>query len=167
MHAVTQAALHLYNDYDRVPIPITKTGTESGSQQQKPEHPILQLRARLPLLMQNMALRAAGMSVCGPVVYAIFIRRTAWDWSLSVAKIIWDVPNSQLSFIPPYHYSIIIRSLTSGFFLIALWEFSNSLFSAYVAGEPLKKDQPLTSESRDPIGTSLLGLQAKREVAKV
>ncbi|KAL6714877.1 hypothetical protein ACLMJK_007137 [Lecanora helva] len=50
--------------------------------------------------------------------------------------------------------------------LLTLWEFSNRLFGVYVAQEPLKKGQPLTSESKDPNGTLLIGLQVKREVLR-
>ena len=51
--------------------------------------------------------------------------------------------------------------------LLCIWEFSNAVFSAYVAQEPLKKDQPLTNDSRDPNGSLLNGLRSKKEIAKV
>lgn len=168
MLAGLQSILHLYYDYDQVVLPTTTNNTESVPEQNlKKQSPVLQVRDDLPSLGRNIFLRAVGMSIFGPVLYALFIRSTAWKCSLYIAELLWDVPNSRLSYIPPYHISLIIRSFTSGSLLLTLWEVSNKVFSVYVAQEPLKKGQPLTSESKDPNGTLLIGLQSKREVAMV
>jgi nucleoporin NDC1 len=61
--------------------------------------------------------------------------------------------------------------------MIFLWELSNAVFTLYVAQPPLKKDNPLTSEtkdnagsyvtkSQDPNGSLLNGLKSKKEVPK-
>lgn len=168
MLATLQSLLHLYYDYDRVTLPPTHTKTAPTTEQpQKEEHPFATIKASLPRLAQKIGLRAAGMSILGPIVYALFIRRTAWSCSLWVAELLWDVPGSRLSYIPPYHISLILRSLSSGFLLIALWESSNALFGAYVAQEPIKKDLPFTSEAKDPNGALLNGLKSRRETLRV
>lgn len=46
------------------------------------------------------------------------------------------------------------------------WETTSFFFSTLLAQEPLKKDQPLSTASRDPNGTLLTGLKAKRNVVK-
>ena len=166
MLAVLQSAIHLYFDYDRVTLPLTKAKDKSIEVPKK-EHPIMQVRASLPLLVRDVAIRSICMSIFEPLIYALFIRNTAWSCSLYFAELLWDVPASQLSYIPPYHISLIIRSLTSGTLLIALWELSNTLFVAYVAQEPLKKEQPLTSGSKDPNGSLLNGIKSKRDVTRV
>ena len=168
MLAALQSAIHLYYDYDKIALPVTSTKTESDLEQTpKAQSPALKLKDNLPLLGRNIFVRAACMSIFGPILYALFIRSVAWRSSLYIAALLWDVPNSRLSYIPPYHISLILRSFISGSLLLTLWEISNKVFSAYVAQEPLKKGQPLTSESKDPNGSLLMGLQGKKEVARV
>lgn len=165
-----QSCLHLYYDYDRVHLPVTKTQPE-GASDQLPHivvPPLAQLRARLPFLMQRAIPRALLIIVLGPIVYSLFIRRMAWSWSMFFAKLFWNIhKSSEPPKMPPYHISILFRSITSSFLLIVLWEISNATFEAYVAQEPLKMDRPLTADSRDPNGSLLTGLQAKREVPRV
>jgi nucleoporin NDC1 len=168
MLAVLQSGVHLYFNYDGITIPSTNTKPELSTEQpQKKEDPISKVRASLPLLAQNIGLRSVCMSIFGPMMYALFVRRTAWSCSLYFATLLWELPASQLSYIPPYHISLIIRSLTSGLLLVTLWESANALFGAYVAQEPLKKEQPFTSHSKDPNGSLLNGLKGKKEVMRV
>ena len=168
MLAVLQSGLHLYYNYDSVTLPVTqaKINTNSG-QPPKREHPIFQIRATIPDLTREIIIRATGMAILGPIAYALFIRRAAWSCSLYFAALLWDVPPSQLSYIPPYHYSLVLRSAASSGLLIALWEFANAIFSAYLTQEPMKREQPLTSASKDPNASLLNGLKAKREVIRV
>lgn len=168
--ALMQSCLHLYYDYDRVHLPITNTKPESASDQgpHVVVPPLVQLRARLPLLLQRAIPRALLIIVLGPIVYSLFVRRMAWSWSMFFAKMFWNVPkSSDPPKIPPYHISILVRSVTSSFLLILLWEISNATFEAYVAQEPLKMDRPVTADSRDPNGSLLTGLKAKKDVPRV
>ena len=125
------------------------------------------MKALLPSLIKRICIYAAGMAILGPLVYALFLRQAAWSCSLYFAALLWDVPASQLSYIPPYHYSLIFRSLFSSGLLSTLWEFSNAIFSAYLTQEPMKREQPLTSDSKDPNASLLNGLKAKRETIRV
>lgn len=165
MLATLQSGLHLYYNYDSVTLPVTqaKTDVKSG-QPPKQDYPLFRMKALLPSLSREIGIRALGMAILGPIIYTLFIRRAAWSCSLYLAALLWDVPASQLSYIPPYHYSIILHSLTSSALLTTLWEFSNAIFSAYLAQEPTKREQPLTSDSKDPNASLLNGLSAKREV---
>ena len=168
--ALLQAFLHLYYDYDRLFLPITSRKGEKhpGQRAHIVEAPIEQLKTTAVSLVQRAAVRSTLIGLSGPFIYAIFIRRAAWSWALSLARILWDLPAAaELAYLPPYHISLILRSLVSSFLLIFLWESSNAIFSAFVAQEPLKNGQPLTYESKDPNGSLLNGLQAKKEVIKV
>ena len=168
MLAILQSGLHLYYNYDSVTLPVTQVKTNTISEQPpKQGHPIVQMKALLLGRAWGIPYRAGGMAILGPIAYALFIRRLAWNCSLYFAALLWDVPASQLSYIPPYHYSLIIRSLTSGLLLITLWEFSNAAFSAYLIQEPMKREEPLTSISNDPNASLLNGLKAKREIIRV
>lgn len=167
--ALLQTFLHLYYDYDSVYLPDYK---KHGSAHQQRSvivlAPRIQLQLIAPSLIQKVAIRSVLVSLVGPFVYAMFVRKTAWNWTLALARIVWDMPAAaEMSYIPPYHISLIIRCMGSSFLLILLWESSNAIFSAHVAQEPLKNGAPLTDQSKDPNGTLLNGLKSSKEIIKV
>ncbi len=105
------------------------------------------------------------MAVCGPFIYGIFIRRYAWDISFRVASTIWDIPaTGDLSYIPPYHISLIARSFLASFLLLSLWQSSNLIFTVFLRQAPTKHGLPLTDASGDPNGSLLKGLAGKKEL---
>lgn len=170
MQALVQAFLHLYFDYDRVFLPTVsiKVKNRSTDRAHNVPAPIAQLKIAASSLVQHVLLRAVLVGISAPFIYAIFIRRTAWRWALFIARMLWDMPASvDPSYMPPYHISLLLRSLGSSFLLILLWESSNTIFNAFLAQEPLKDGHPLTDESRDANGTLLNGLKARKEVVKV
>ncbi len=119
-------------------------------------------------MLQAAVILSMSMIVTGPVIYSLVIRETAWNWTLFFAKLLWKLPrSSNPPDVPPYHISLILRSVFAGFLLVLLWEVSNVVFGAYVAQEPLKKGHPLTDDSKDPNGSLLTGLKAKKDVPKV
>ena len=127
-----------------------------------------QLQASALFLLRQALFRSVIMSVVGPFVYTLFLRSTAWNWMLSLARLFWDMPAVvEMSFMPPYHISLLTRAFVASFFLIVLWESSNAIFGAFLAQEPLKKGIPLTDASQDPNRTLLNGLRANKGVVKV
>jgi nucleoporin NDC1 len=60
----------------------------------------------------------------------------------------------------------MLRSAVSGGFLVFLWQTTNLFFSTFISKEPLKRGQPLTADTKDPTGSLLDGLKAKKEVVK-
>ncbi|KAI9788830.1 MAG: hypothetical protein M1835_002054 [Candelina submexicana] len=167
--AGVQSYAHLVFDYDRVHLPINQNKPGSASEQ-RPHivvPPLVQIRASLPHLFQAALIRSMSMIILGPLIYSLFIRNTAWNWTLFFAKLLWRLPqSSNPPTVPPYHISLILRSVFAAFLLVLLWEISNAVFGAYVAQEPLKKGHPLTDDSRDPNGSLLTGLKARKEVPK-
>ena len=130
--------------------------------------PMDELKSRIPSLLRAIGLQTVSIATVGPIIYALFIRRRAWKMSMFVAKLFWDVaPAAELSYLPPYHISLIWRSMTSGFLLVLLWQSSNTIFSAYFTQEPLKKGQPLTAESSVPNEALIDGLRSAKEVNRV
>ena len=178
--AAAQSICHVYYDYDNVPLPIA-TPLEDRLPQHSPD---LQtwLSARRDIMKpmfawdpanpaksvpKNIVLRTLAICVSAPFLYGFFIRRTAWDWSYTFASLLSDVPASQLSFMPPHYPSLVYRSITAGVLLTFLWQSSNALFAAYVARPPIKKGQPLSTDSKDTNGTLLNGLRSKKHIANV
>ena len=169
--ALMQTCIHLFYDYDRVFLPYEETHSETLANG-RPRHlvsPMELLKVKLPQQAQASFLRCLSMTVLGPLIYSAFLRRIAWRWTLSFAEKIWTLPRSSSipPSIPPYHISLIFRSVISGYMLVMLWEISSLAFGLYTVQEPLKRGRPLTDFSRDPNGTLLIGLNSKRELPRV
>lgn len=167
-----QTCWHLYYDYDLVVLPIQESHSETtpdGKLQVTTPSPEEQLKSKLPRRAERTFLRSLCMVIVGPLIYQLFLRRMVWEWTMLFAVRIWTLPRS--SSIPPtvlpYHISVILRTVTSSYMLLMLWEISILSFGIYVAQEPLKRDKPLTDYSRDPNGTLLTGLRSKRDVSQV
>lgn len=168
--AIVQSGIHLYYDYDRIDIPVTKTKLEASSDQRS--HlivpPAVQFKTRLPSLASSSLLRVIVMAVASPFIYTFTIREYAWGFTRFFAKLVWKLPKAgTLPEIKPFHMSTLLRTLTSGFLLTVLWEVSNALFTIYVAQEPLKNERPITYESKDPNGSLLTGLKGKKLQTRV
>ncbi len=167
-----QAAIHLWYDYDRIDMPVTKTKPLASSDQRA--HLIVpartQLKSRLPYLAVASLQRAVILSLIAPVIYSVdwlllpySVRSVAWGFNRSWAKIFFTLPKSNsLPSTKPFHYTVLLQTANAGFLLSLLWEFGNAAFTAYVAQEPLKNDRPVTYESKDPNGSLLTGLNAKK-----
>lgn len=168
MLAVVQTFFHLYYDYDRVYRPANPETRAADRRPQVVGSPGAQLQTSTLSLFRMAFFRSVIMSVVGPFVYTLLLRSVVWNWMLSLARLFWDMPAVvEMTFIPPYHISLLARSFVASFFLILLWESSNALFGAFISQEPLKKGVPLTDTSQDPNRTLLNGLRASKEVVKV
>lgn len=168
--ALVQTGWHLFYDYDRIDMPWkkTKSGDRPDQQADLIVPPFTQLKARLPELAAKSIKRALTMSLIGPLVYSYTVRQAAWTWSLLIAKMFWNLPKSTaIPSASPFHWRLLLKSVTGGFYLIMLWEIGNVAFSTYVAQEPLKNDRPITYESRDPNGSLLTGLRGKKLQTRV
>lgn len=179
--SLLQAGCHIYFDYDRINMPVTKTKPQSSSDQRS--HLIIppgtQLKYDFPMLIATSLKRAGILTIVSPFLYSITIpvipfvysfnmRRFAWGWTRMFAKLVWNLPKAtSVPTIGPFHYTVLLRSFEAGFLLILMWEVGNAAFSAYVAQEPLKNDRPITYESRDPNGSLLTGLKGKKLQTRV
>ncbi|KAL8814021.1 MAG: hypothetical protein Q9223_006727 [Gallowayella weberi] len=165
-----QTALHLYLDYDKIQRPTCPTPSSSSSEARPVEgfNALEQFKIRLLPLVKEIGIISLSLSILGPIIYAFTVRRLAWQTSLFFARLLrYDIPHAaELSIIPPYHITLIFRSLVSGFLLLLLWRVSNLAFDIYVAQEPLKRGQPISQDSRDPNGVLINGLQSKKPLVK-
>lgn len=168
--AVLQAGLHLFYDYDRIKLPVTKTKSVLATGQQAPAivSPLAQTRKELPDLVLKCLTRAVAATLLSPLIYSLMARNIAWSYTRFWAKIFWNLPKSgALPSIRPFHWSLLVKTTLSGFLLLLLWEVGNLSFSTYVGQEPLKNDRPITYESKDPNGSLLTGLRAKKLQTRV
>lgn len=169
--ACVQAVFHLCYDYDRVPVPVAERSSKNGD---KRIHPVPQTAAHIQSALPPMVITGLTRSgiVAGllPVVYPLVFRQTAWSWSLYFAKLFWNFSRSSAQpstlLLTPSFFPLLVRTFFSGSFLVLLWQSTNVFFSVFIAKEPLKRGQPLTSEAKDPNGSLITGLKAKKAFAK-
>ncbi|KAL8947562.1 MAG: hypothetical protein Q9222_006166, partial [Ikaeria aurantiellina] len=169
--AVFQAGLHIHDDYDKI-SEVEEHPSQNATNDGAPRNtqdPILRMKTKLPGLLKEIGMISLALSILGPIIYSLTVRRMAWYMSLSVARFLrYDIPATEkLSYIPPYHITLIFRSLTSGFGLLLLWRVSNLAFDTYVAQTPLKRCQPFTQDSQDPNGSLINGLKSTKNLVKV
>ena len=180
LFAIIQATLHQYYDYDEVSPPHSILKEKAAGTDSVGIHTrfLTHIDTLSPMfrwdpqnwaksLPENIVLRTFATSLVVPFIYQIFVRRKAWAWCLTFASILWDIPETPLSFIPPNYPSLVRYTITAGFQLVFLWQASNALFLAYVSQPPIKRGQPLSSDSVDPTGTLLNGLKSRKEIPKV
>lgn len=168
--AILQTLLHLGFDYDEIrgSVDDAHHRPQLNERPQIAMTPLEQMKSEVSGLLREIGIISLISSISGPVIYSLTVRSTAWRTSLVCARFLrWDIPSTaELSYIPPYHITLIFRSLISGFCLLLLWRGSNLAFTAYVAQEPLKRGQPLTQESNDPNGSLINGLRSRKQIVK-
>lgn len=168
--AAVQAGYHLWCDYDRVYVPTVKRASNTVDERTHPVPPTPKhIQSSLPPMIVDGVTRTVIVAVVTPIVYQLVLRHTAWSWSLYFAKLFWNFSRSSAepsSLLPPGFVFLLIRSFFSGSLLVLCWQTSNLFFSVFIGKEPLKRGQPLTSEAKDPNGSLLTGLKAKKETTK-
>ena len=166
--AIVQTGVHLCYDYDRIDMPITKTTPQGSSVNDAIHSPEKKLWAKMPALAMSAMYRTVVMAIVSPFIYSVTVRNFAWGFTRSFAKYFWSLPKSNaLPTIRPFHWGLLLRTVSAGFLLTMLWEVGNAAFSLYVAQEPLKNERPITYESRDPNGSLLTGLKGKKLQTRV
>jgi len=177
--AVAQTALHLYSERDTVELlEVKETQKQTSQGEPKSMLPMERLKKDAAGIAQlAFKVTVAGLVSISPI-YFILLRRTAWSWTYFFGRIFFrDLPKNA----PPagivHAPGLIWQAASSAYMMVFLWEFSNAVFTLYVAQSPLKKGNPLTSEikentgsistkSPDPNGSLLNGLKSKKEVPK-
>ena len=168
--AVVQSVFHLYYDYDRIPITVAKRTPGAADQRTHPVESVSKrIQFMLPTFIRDGVTRSGAVAVICPVVYAFFLRRPAWSFTMYFAKLFWNFPRSAADppgLVPPISPGMFVRTLVSGSLLVICWQTANLFFSVFISKEPLKRGQPLTGEAKDPNGSLLDGLKAKKEAVK-
>ncbi|PYH95172.1 hypothetical protein BO71DRAFT_483195 [Aspergillus ellipticus CBS 707.79] len=165
--AVTQSIVHLRHDYDRVPIPVARR--IAGQETQQVHSISKRIHTTLPQAIKDGLKRSFVVALVCPIAYIFFLRRPAWSTTLYFAKLFWDFPRSAADppgLIPPLGPGIFTRTVVSGGLLAICWQTANLFFSVFLSKEPLKRGQPLTAEAKDPNGSLLNGLKAKKETVR-
>jgi nucleoporin NDC1 len=156
-----EGLMHLVLDYDSLSLGLVKASEEGAPNRRDPFEILLK---SAPQLAGRALTVAVGVAVTNYIcIYSFFLRHTAWAWTLSFFRPFYNLPKSNIPpSAAPWSIWMLGRSIVAGTLLCLLWNFGNAAFSAYLATEPLKHGQPLTSESKDPNGSLLNGLKSKK-----
>ncbi|CAG9944173.1 unnamed protein product [Clonostachys rosea f. rosea IK726] len=156
--ALRQSIVHFTNDIDRLDLGISRqNGTKDQSASLK--RVILQF----PRLLAHSVQMAFVSYIVSSVVYFTVVRSIAWGWALMFLRPFYNLPKANLLPLSwPVDVFLVIRCVFAGTLLFFMWSAANIAFSIFMVQEPLKNDQPLTSESKDPNGSLLNGLKSKK-----
>jgi nucleoporin NDC1 len=169
MLAILQASLHLYFDYDCLDIPVAKRDPKSPDQRIHPVDSVFKRIQKKTAEASSIYAAALLVTAASPFIYLLFLRRLSWSFSLYFAKLFWNFPRSAA--VPPGRVPLILFTLfghqaLSGLGLLAVWQSANIFFTVFITQEPLKRGQPLTTETKDPTGSLINGLKAKKATVK-
>ncbi|KAI9888814.1 MAG: hypothetical protein M1814_006268 [Vezdaea aestivalis] len=172
--ALIQSYYHIKADYSLIPLPLPEWLQQTDRQEQlqlpTAEPPTQRVVSQLLRIVIGSITTSLAAPFIALFVYYIFVRRMAWNTHMWIAQTFISADlrptSSPQDWAPPAFLSLFLRCMQAGFLLLMLWKLSNSFFTANVALEPLKNGQPLTSGSKDPNGTLIIGLKSKRDVPR-
>ena len=167
--AAAQSGVHLWKDYDKIDVPAMKPKKDRGDaaparRAPKPRHV---LSRQLKGMATQSSSLTATIAVVGLALYFAITRNLIWGYYYNFGRYLWSLsktstPTGLAPFLP-----LCFMFLTEGTLLVVLWEFVNKTFDVYIAQEPLKNDNPITNDSKDPNGSLLNGLKSKKDTVKV
>lgn len=168
MLGVWQTGYHLWYDLDRVEVSSSQQETKSALDDTSPSDALAELVAKANPIVQHALRTIIYMTPIAPFIYTLVLRRTVWSWTFAIQDIIAGLPKHQkLTRLPPLFGDLAVVFWIWGLILVMLWSTANDAFKSYIALAPLnKKGQPLSSDSKDPNGTLLAGLKAKKEYVR-
>ncbi|KAF4125884.1 nucleoporin NDC1 [Geosmithia morbida] len=161
--ALKQSVEHFVKDVDRLNLGLTTMSGGAAGGASSLKGVVLRLPAVLGGAFHD-SLVSFGIVT---VVYMGLIRPFAYRWTLMVLRPFYNIPKSNL--LPtswPLDLWLAGRCMLAGTLLFVVWGAGNTAFSVFMAKEPLKNGQPLTSESKDPNGSLLSGLKSKKPSIK-
>ena len=165
--ALEQSIDHFVGHTDRLDLGMVRSGEKKEPAEASVE--LKKVLLRLPSILAETfaaALRALGLTA---VVYYVFrLRSFSYQWTLMCLRPFYNIHRANV--LPntyPIDAWLVSRCLLAGTLLSFVWASGNLAFSIFMAKEPLKNGQPLTSESKDPNGSLLNGLKSKKLSVKV
>ncbi|KAK5710557.1 hypothetical protein LTR15_012886 [Elasticomyces elasticus] len=180
---IAQAGLHLGRDYDRIEVEETEARLKQAREASRLPESLQILTTKVRAISGRVVLLVLPGIVFSTPFYFLFLRRTLWHsvaYPLARTLLLTQSSSLQPNNGPTgilHPLTLLWQTLTSSLLLVSLWELSNAIFTIYVSRPPLKKGQPLTSEtkdgngavisrSRDPNGTLIRGLRATKPVPR-
>lgn len=160
-----QAAEHYICDIDHLDLGWAKKRKQNGQDAHFTLHDI---GVQVPLVFIATMKRALAALITSLVIYYVFLRSFLWAKALWFMRHFYSIQKTDL--LPstwPTDIYLLFRSFVAGTCLLLLWTAGNKAFSVFMVKDPIKNNQPLTSESKDPNGSLLNGLKNKKLSIKV
>lgn len=164
---------HLVSDTDRLTFGVARPKSkkddakraseegDSGTQWQR-------LGNQLPEIVVYTLTQSLTGTTLSMVVYVLTLRSTIWHALMLLLRPIYNLPRTNMTPAAlPFSFSIIVRCLWVSVLLTFSWSVANAAFSLFLVKNPLKNNQPLSSESKDSNGSLLNGLKQKKLSIKV
>ncbi|KAK4228313.1 putative nuclear envelope protein ndc1 [Podospora fimiseda] len=162
---------HLYNDTDRLTFgvarPKNKQDAQDPAKRALEEGDSGTQWQRLGNQMPEIAVYTLTQSLTGTtltmVVYVLVLRTTIWQTLMLLLRPLYNLPRTNMTpSTLPFSISMIVRCLWVSVLLTFSWSVANAAFSLFLVKNPLKNNQPLSSESKDSNGSLLNGLKQKK-----
>ncbi|CAI6338210.1 unnamed protein product [Periconia digitata] len=165
--AMVQGVCHLWFDYDTIDLPAMKPRNDKSTDAERPsKRPSRVLMQKLKPMGLMAVFLVLFTFVAGNILYFLGFRNILWEYYYSFAAMMVSLRRSSTPFGLPPFAPLVGMFVTQGALLVFLWQLVNTAFGIYIAQAPLKKGRPITSDSKDPNGSLLSGLKAKKETVK-
>lgn len=158
-----RAGLHIYKDESALRLPTAKPVKPQDQAKSQPPKTVIGevLQAGQDLATQIVAV--SGLTaVASVVLYSTMFRPLLWHMQVFVAKTLYSISRTEAH--PPsgfYIGTVIVRAFLCGILLLVSWQLNILLFNIYIVQEPSDKGVMLSTNSKDPNGTLINGLNAK------
>ncbi|KAI0432709.1 nucleoporin protein Ndc1-Nup [Xylaria sp. FL1042] len=122
------------------------------------------LAEQAPVLVVRCGMLAITVAMVNYIFLYHFLRISAWRTFMAFFRLFYsDLPKYNLPTSgAPWSVWMLGRTIWASFLLNLLWYFGEITFQVQLTREPLKRGQPLSSESKDPNGSLLNGLKSKK-----
>jgi nucleoporin NDC1 len=168
--ALVQSGAHLWRDYDKIEFPVITPKAEQDAAVTGPApKPRQVLVQKLLPLAQIAAIWSGAVSLVGSLIYIIGFRYVLWpsyySWARSVLMISLSKSRPLPATLPPFA-PLVGMFFAEGSLMLFMWHVINTTFDLFMSQPPLKNGKPITNDSKDPNGSLLKGLKAKKETIK-
>ncbi|KAI0436314.1 nucleoporin protein Ndc1-Nup [Xylaria telfairii] len=168
---LVQGLIHVALDYNRLVLGIVRARPENdvgdGENPVQPtprDHWSTKIGQWTPILVVRCGMLAITIAMVNYIALYHFVRVSAWRSFMWLFRFIYtDLPRYNLPpGSAPWSVWMLGHTIWASFLLALLWYFAEIAFRVQLTREPLKNEQPLTTESKDPNGSLLNGLKSKR-----
>jgi nucleoporin NDC1 len=168
--ALVQSGAHLWRDYDKIDFPaITPKAEQDAAATAPAPKPRQVLVQKLSSLAQIAAIWSGAVAIVGSLVYIIGFRYVMWpsyySWARNVLMISLSKSRPLPATLPPFA-PLVGMFFAEGTLMLFMWQVINTTFDLFMSQPPLKNGKPITNDSKDPNGSLLKGLKAKKETIK-
>lgn len=166
---VVQGVLHIFHDDDKLRLDAVRLDRKADAASENQPTWLTRLTNEIPGLVSSAVIRVGVVLIGYMALYHVFLRKISWRMTLALFRPFYTLPRTNM---PPISLAAMSLGLLTQIFcasslLMFLWLAGNKMFSLFLVRAPLKNGNPLTSESKDPNGSLLVGLRSKKLPIKV